>query len=358
MSLLLKALSQVGKTSASTAGDAAREAISNEPRFDMGGAGARWDEPPGARVAATLLGRPARNISIVPMTLGLAALVALAYGGYIWWAMQPGSSFSASPSTTTPAAQPVATLDTIPAPAAAEPTPTVAPLPAESAPPKAMAAPVPAARRAPTLRKLYPARTPPVTSRAEAPRDHPLNRAYEAFLAGRLDEAQAAYTQALTEDPSPEAHLGLAAIAVRRERLADAVKHYGEALRLDPRNATAHAGLISTVGVVDPAAAEARLKELIAVRPMGYLHATLGDVYASGSRWAEAEGAYYEAHKLEPANPDHAYNLAVALERLNQSKIAVQYYERALMLARNASANFDVQAVQARLSFLKSPHGG
>lgn len=388
MSLLLKALSQVGR-SQNDAGGRAQAGTADRDRGPGAAAyeteATRWSDAADARIAATMLGQTSArrsgaladwfaNLSIVPATLGLAVVIALLYGVYVWWAMQPHGGLFAS-SSPTPAAPPAATPMPLTPPRASPVaasdagTSSVSPAPATgvedtAGPEPATTTSQPSAesaepRRTPTLRKLYPTRsTPPVANRAELPAESELARAYEAFLAGRLDEARAAYLKELAREPGVEAHLGLAAIATRRERLADAVHHYSEALRLDPRNAAAHAGLIASVGVVDPLAAEARLKELIAVRPMGYLYATLGDVYAGAGRWADAESAYFEAHKLEPANPDHPYNLAVALERLNQSKVAMRYYERALGQAAGMPARFDLDAVRARLAYLKSVHGG
>ena len=40
----------------------------------------------------------------------------------------------------------------------------------------------------------------------------------------------------------------------------------------------------------------------------------LGNLYADQSQWAPAQQAYFQAHHLEPDNPDYAYNLAVGLD--------------------------------------------
>ena len=53
------------------------------------------------------------------------------------------------------------------------------------------------------------------------------------------------------------------------------------------------------------------LKQLIAREPSAYLYFTLGNIYADQNRWPDAQQAYFQAHHLQPDNPDYAYNLAV-----------------------------------------------
>ena len=78
------------------------------------------------------------------------------------------------------------------------------------------------------------------------------------------------------------------------------------------------------------------------------LNFTLGNQFAQQGRWAEAQQEYFKAFTAEPDNPDFAYNLAVSLDHLRQPKLALEYYTRALALAKSRSAGFDVAAVQAR----------
>lgn len=80
---------------------------------------------------------------------------------------------------------------------------------------------------------------------------------------------------------------------------------------------------------------------------------TLGNLYASRARWPEAQAAFFEAHRLEPANPDVLYNLAVALDNLGQSRLAADYYRRSLAQARGSAVQFDARAAERRLADLK-----
>jgi uncharacterized protein HemY len=80
---------------------------------------------------------------------------------------------------------------------------------------------------------------------------------------------------------------------------------------------------------------------------------TLGNLYASQSRWAEAQSAFFEAHRLEPDNADVLYNLAVALDNLNQPRLAADFYRRALTQARGRNVQFDARAAERRAADLK-----
>lgn len=148
--------------------------------------------------------------------------------------------------------------------------------------------------------------------------------------------------------------MGLAAIALADNNAAAAAHHYQRVLELDPRNPAAHAGLISLMGDADPAGSEGRLKALIASQPSAQLQFTLGNVYAQQKRWPQAQQAYFEAYQMEPASADYAYNLAVSLEHINQSKAALNYYRRARDLMQPGRFHFDPARLDARINQLSS----
>ena len=183
-----------------------------------------------------------------------------------------------------------------------------------------------------------------------------MNDAYTALRADRRADAQRAYEQLLRTEPrNIDALLGMASIATAEGRTEEATRRYLQILELDPRNALAQSGLIALVGQADPLAAESRLKQLIAREPSAYLHFTLGNLYADQSKWAAAQQAYFQAHHLEPNNPDYAYNLAVGLEHVSQAKLALGYYRRAVELAATTgTARFNVSQAQSRIVSLAS----
>jgi Flp pilus assembly protein TadD len=82
------------------------------------------------------------------------------------------------------------------------------------------------------------------------------------------------------------------------------------------------------------------------------LYYTLGNLYADQNRWSDAESAYFEAFRREPANGDYAFNLAVSLDQLHQREGALRDYEAALNLAGSGS-RFSRDQAQARIRQLK-----
>ena len=133
-----------------------------------------------------------------------------------------------------------------------------------------------------------------------------------------------------------------------------AANHYRRAIEIDPRNPAAMAGLASVAEFSRVENAESQLRGDLAVNPgSAALHFTLGNLFAIQSRWGEAQVEYFEAYRIEPSNADYAYNLAVSLDHMRQTKLAAEYYERALDAARSQATQFDPQAAARRLAQLK-----
>jgi len=165
-----------------------------------------------------------------------------------------------------------------------------------------------------------------------------------------MHAAQPAIDAARSDPRNINALLGLASVAMQQGRDEEAGRLYFNVLELEPRNPYAQTGLIALLGQADPLSAEAKLKQLIARAPAATLYFTLGNLYADQSRWAEAQQAYFQAHHLEPANPDYAYNLAVGLEHVGQPRLAADFYRRAVEQARNSGrAGFDLARAQDRI---------
>lgn len=178
---------------------------------------------------------------------------------------------------------------------------------------------------------------------------------YQAFARGDLARAQQQYELALKQDPnSRDALLGVAAVAVRQNQGQQAAATYLRLLELDPNDADALAGLIG-LRQGDATQAELRLKTVLARNPeAGAVQFALGNLYARQGRWPEAQQAYFRAWSAVPGNADYAFNLAIGLDRLNQGKLAVTYYQKALALAQDAPAGFDRGALRKRLHELNS----
>jgi tetratricopeptide (TPR) repeat protein len=395
MSLLMKALEKAardrGETQAEAAAPGVKTPLSLEPLNTQKPAPQADSEPQAAassaanrigsereqaRAAAVMqAGRRSggaaayvRNHPVVVFGV-IAALFLLGFGIYVYLQIaHPGFFIRQAPP------QPAAPLVQAPAPPAA---PAVqAPIPTSaivsSAADAATPAPAPVAAAPAVARQ--PPKPPVAAASAPAPAAAPRNtivvsrggaepvlppmltEAYAALQDNRLDVAQRLYSQLLRSEPrNIDALLGLAAIAMQEGKSEDASRHYLRILELEPRHALAQSGLIALLGRADPLAAETRLKQLISREPSPFLYFTLGNVYADQSLWAQAQQAYFQAHHLEPSNPDYAYNLAVGLEHLGQSRPALAFYRRALQLAAaRGRANFSLPQAEERIGSLAS----
>ncbi|MBW7901602.1 MAG: tetratricopeptide repeat protein [Rhodocyclaceae bacterium] len=181
-----------------------------------------------------------------------------------------------------------------------------------------------------------------------------LARAHALLRAERPDAAEAAYTEALRDDPAnAEALLGLAVAADHRGQPALAERRYRQALVADPRNVDAEAGLLNLNGAADPARTESRLKQILAAHPdAAAVHFALGNLLAARDRWADARLSYLRAHAADRGNPDYLFNLAVSLDRLHQARAARAGYQAALAARERRAGGFDPAAAQARIAAL------
>ena len=312
------------------------------------------------------------------ITVGALGVFAVGTVIYFWMQLRPAPALVNTnpprPSNETQIAaaelKPTPTLASkAPAPAAIPGLPASAPAPAP-APAQAPSATKPAPPAAPMVRpsefprvevpRLQPPRQPPateITASRPVPQVHPnVATGYAAYVAGDLAGARSEYEKALKEEPaSRDALLGLAALDVRAGRFESAEAAYLRLLQSDPRDAHALAALIALrAGRNDPVAAESRVKSMLADNSPGshVLNFTLGNQLAQQGRWAEAQQEYFRAFAAEPDNADFAYNLAVSLDHLRQPKLALDYYQRAIALAKARGARFDLAAAENRVAQL------
>ncbi len=365
MSLLLKALKQAeaanpGRAGAGKSGpdDRIEGDLELEPAFPGTAKAREWVEPPGllfGNSESATGARPAPRLrwpqlSLVPLTALLAVLVALGYGVYLYFALQPPAAIP-SPPAMAPVAAPAAAVPSLPQPVPAAPVrhaePAAITRPAATEP----VAPPAAHRSAPPTPSAQPAATPVFRLQPDA-QTNLLNQAYAAYQRGALTEAQRLYTQAASNRRTVDALLGLAAIASAQNRDTDAQRLYREVLEVDPRNAAAQGALLDLLGDTGDQTAESRLKMLIERSPSPQLYQTLGNLYAGQGRWNDAQPAYFEAYRGAPNNADYAFNLAVSLDQLHQYPSALTYYEKAL--AGSGAHRYDRAQAEARVQQLKS----
>ena len=190
-----------------------------------------------------------------------------------------------------------------------------------------------------------------LTSRQVPARVNPkVQRGYEAFQRNDFATAEREYRSVLGGDPNNrDALLGIAAIAVAKNRTGLAAQIYSEILRVNPRDSIASSALMSLQN--NPTTTdESRLKLMLEREPNAdHLHFSLGNYFASQQRWSEAQNAYFNAFRLDSDNPDYAYNLAIGLDHMAQPQAALKYYQLALELASNEPSGFERAAVQRRI---------
>ena len=278
-------------------------------------------------------------------------------------ALPPNAASASLPPTTAmgsivpaPGSAPAAAAPTDPVPGSASVTASSAPAASAAA---AAPSPVPAESTADRLARAAALPRPPMQLERSAPEGRrvpaEISAGYDALRKGDWASARRAYEAAIASNPaSVDAHLGLATLAARSANRSMAADYYRRTLDLDPRNATALAGLAALADYSRPEALEAQLRaDLDRAPESAALHFTLGNLHSAQGRWSEAQSAYYEAHRLDPGSPEIAHNLAVSLDHLGQQRLAAAFYQRALESANGRATAFDPAAVARRLAEIR-----
>lgn len=370
MSLLLDALKKTGQAQSNGVQETPPNpgtpelTLENLPEMPQKKTGPQVNNDP-ARLSAHNLfaAKPARTrtrLGIVPLTLLAGLLLALAGGYYVWHEIShtpmiehqnpaPAPVAIAAPISTSPA-------PLVPAPKAMPVMPEIQSA-AEAKPNTARRAPAPAT---PIPHAFAPNAVQPI--RIEHGKeidtvDPTLMAGYQAYRNGDLDAARQHYGDVLHKDAkNRDALLGLAAIAQQQLQDDIAALYYRQVLAIDPRDPIAHAGMSTLFGTADTAGTESRLKLLLLQQPQSAaLHFALGNYYAEQSRWGEAQHAYFEAANRDMDNGNFAFNLAVSLDHLGQTRLAAQYYQRALQLNPSDTAGFNRAQVLQRANELAAP---
>ncbi len=330
--------------------------------------------------AAKEAGKKAGGNKAFAIIVGIATIAATAgIGGYFWWQLQPKGLSAAmpvgnlpsqavvrppapAPGLATPVAPPVTTAAATPVPATATtnaaPTSASAADAVPSAPTFAATAQPAAISTKAAIRKTVVDEEDP-DSPIRVTKNHLqvnplLGRGYDALNRGDLKVARSNYDGVLKADPkNTDALHGMAAIALRENQSAQAEQWFKQILVANPKDEAALSGLIEIYSKSNPAAAESRLKAIIAEHADATSpQVALGNLYSGQQRWQEAQQAYFAAYATQPDNPDVLFNLAITLEHLRQPRLARQYYTEALQAARRNPARFDTSVAEDRLRAL------
>ena len=316
------------------------------------------------RVMANKPARKPVNRSVLLALCGL--LLVGASAGYLWWQMQPPAYVPANDPLAGNMADAGAAANTAAAPADVQPLPAnvKSALAPASAPPSTPPKSAKGAGSTPVAIATAPATATRSGKQLEIRHDAPeeavdatLQEGYRAYQAGDFASARAAYVRALQSNyRSRDALLGMAAIAVRQGRPEEAERFYRKQLEFDPLDEVAKAGLTGIARGMGTRERETALRNLgEAPASNAQTAVQLGNLYASEKRWADAQQQYFRALTLEPGNPDHAFNLAVSLEHLDQPKLALDYYQKAQTLAAQRKPAFDPAELKTRIEALSQP---
>jgi len=166
---------------------------------------------------------------------------------------------------------------------------------------------------------------------------------------GKLEEAIAAYWQAIAADPGlVPAHMELAACLREAGRHAEALAAVQQAVRLRPDDGGLHlalGGCFKSVGKIEEAAAECR--RAIQLQPtLIFPYTNLATCLYEMGKLAEVEQVFREALRHLPMQPDAHSNLAWCLYLQGKLPEAVVEYRKTIALA------FEWMEAHSRLLFV------
>jgi len=176
----------------------------------------------------------------------------------------------------------------------------------------------------------------------------------QALVEGRLEFAESIFRKVLSESPvNVEALINLADVMHARGKRANARSLYLNALERSPGNLKASVGLLGLTQDKTRLDQGSNLKQLIIDNPnKAFLYAHLGDYYVGREEWPEAQAAYFEAFARNAENANYAFNLAVCLDQLGKSEIALRYYKQALDLKKINKSRFNEDLALDRVKIL------
>ena len=163
----------------------------------------------------------------------------------------------------------------------------------------------------------------------------------EALVAqGRTDEAVKHYYEALRINPNlVAAHINMG-VALRLEgKLDQAMEHFSKVLHLNPNSANAYYEIGHTFEKMNKFDAAVRyFNEALRINPnAARVHHNLGTVLARQKKESEAIFHFYEALRIDPNYADAHYNLGIIFSNQRNIKQAIDHYKRALCINPNMS---------------------
>jgi tetratricopeptide (TPR) repeat protein len=160
-------------------------------------------------------------------------------------------------------------------------------------------------------------------------------KAVELARAGQFDQAEAAYKELLTKDPTiPEVHYNLALLYRQKKDVPSAEAEFQKAIELRPGYTAAYIELSSTYQNSGQMAKAVELMTKLAADNPGdaKLQFGLGEAAFNSGKYDEAGTAFRKAAELDPSRPEVYYYLGTLAVTQNKVAEAVANLEKFLSL--------------------------
>ena len=150
---------------------------------------------------------------------------------------------------------------------------------------------------------------------------------------GKASEAIKHYTDALHIDPMyADAHNNLGNVLADQGKISEAIKHYTEALRIKPDFAEAQSNLKNVSAFLNEInEAIKELQKLVEINSEDpELHYDLGNLYCKKGEFDKAIFQYEKSLSIQPDNPATYYNLACMYSIQNKIEKSLDFLKRAI----------------------------
>ena len=171
--------------------------------------------------------------------------------------------------------------------------------------------------------------------------------------AGQVPEAIRHYEQALRLDPDfADAHINLGIALMQTGRIQEAIGHYEQALRIKPDSSKGHNELgIALARLGGLPEAISHWEQALRIKPAYFeVHNNLGTALLQSGRIQEAIAHYEQALRINPDLAQAHSNLGLALVADGKVPEAIDHYEQALRINPDfAEAHYNLGNALARM---------
>ena len=194
-------------------------------------------------------------------------------------------------------------------------------------------------------------------SRPRLDTPYELTRAYDALMVGDSEGAVEIYQSVLAIEPrNQDALFGLAATYQRAGETDKARLLYVELLKINPQHREALNNFLMILSQENPQAALYEMQKLAQRNPdFSPLIAQIAMLYEKLGEHALARREMLRAIQLSPENLVYKYNLAVMLDRQNQSADAIALYQLLIDASlRGEAIPVPIAGIQERMTYLQT----